>query len=149
MNGISKEDDGNRVERREPSLEAITAPPALSADMRPLVTEPFHTADLPPLPQRDRRLPAALWVEAPLSLRSLGVDLGQEVVAYKRRIGRWLLWRAGPAAGAAARYAAVDVEDLDRMFRFDLDEHGTGDGVGPDGVRHTRFRAWKESLRDN
>ena len=71
--------------------------------MRPLVTEPFHTADLPPTPQRDRRLPADLWIEAPAELRSLGDDLdlatGPATVAYKRRIGRWLLWRAGPAAG--------------------------------------------------
>ena len=24
----------------------------------------------------------------------------------------------------------------------------TGDGVGPSGERHTRFRSWKEDLRD-
>lgn len=122
--------------------------PNVPADERPLVTDPFHTADLPPLPQRDRRLPASLWVEAPEPLRALGADLGHEVVAYKRRIGRWLLWRAGPAVGAAARYGALDGEDLGRMFTFDLDADGNGHGVGPDGATHLRFRAWKESLRD-
>jgi len=26
---------------------------------------------------------------------------------------------------------------------------GSGDGIGPSGARHTRFRAWKEDLRDH
>ena len=25
---------------------------------------------------------------------------------------------------------------------------GTGEGIGPDGTRHRRFRSWKEALRD-
>ena len=121
---------------------------AIPADERPLVTEAFHTADLPPLPQRDRRMPASLWVEAPDGLRQLGTDLGFEVVAYNRRIGRWLLWRAGPAVGAAARYGAVDVHDLGRLYTFELTAEGVGHGVGPDNCTHTRFRSWKEALRD-
>jgi hypothetical protein len=116
---------------------------------RPLVTEPFHTNDLPPTPQRDRRLPATLWVESPLSLVNLGTDLGYDLVVYKRRIGRWLLWRTGPAVGAAARYMALDDADLLRQFTFTLDEHGDGTGLGPDGQTYARFRSWKESLRDN
>ncbi len=56
-----------------------------------------HTDDLPELPQRDRTIPADRWVEAPPELRALGADIGHPVVIYKRRIGGWLLWRAGPA----------------------------------------------------
>jgi hypothetical protein len=70
------------------------------------------------------------------------------LVAYKRRIGHWLLWRAGPASKADARYAAVDATDLARVFTFRLFADGTGEGVGPDGATHPRFRAWKEALRD-
>jgi hypothetical protein len=115
---------------------------------RPLVLESFHTKDLPPLPQRDRRLPASLWIEAPYSLRNLGVDIGYELVVYKRRIGAWLLWRSGPAVDAVARYMALHADDLSRQFVFDLDAEGNGSGIGPDGVQYDRFRTWKESLRD-
>ena len=48
-------------------------------------------------------MPAERWVEAPDALRTLGADLGIALVAYKRRIGRYLLWRAGPARGADGR----------------------------------------------
>jgi hypothetical protein len=116
---------------------------------RPLVTEPFHTADLPPLPQRDRRLPASLWVEAPTALQILGRDIGYDLVVYKRRIGPWLLWRSGPAVDAVARYMALHVDDLDRTYTFDLDAEGNGAGLGPDNIRHERFRTWKGSLRDS
>jgi hypothetical protein len=116
---------------------------------RPLVTERFHTGDLPPLPQRDRRLPASLWIEAPEELCALGKDIGHELVVYKRRIGRWLLWRAGPAVDDNARYMALDQDDLSRRFTFTLDPEGRGTGAGPDGVKYDRFRTWKESLRDN
>ena len=68
------------------------------------------------------------------------------LVAYKRRIGRYLLWRAGPARGADARYMAIDASDLARRFEFRLFSDGTGRGLGPDSREHTRFRAWKESL---
>jgi hypothetical protein len=118
-------------------------------EARPLVTEAFHTTDLPPLPQRDRRLPATLWIEAPDTLRSLGTDFGYDLVVYKRRIGRWLLWRAGPAVHDNARYMALDVEDLNRQYLFTLNPEGVGSGEGPDGVHYDRFRTWKESLRDN
>ena len=65
---------------------------------RPIDPTPVHTVDLPATPQRDRTIPATAWVEAPAELLALGRDLGHELVAYKRRIGPWLLWRAGPAA---------------------------------------------------
>jgi hypothetical protein len=126
---------------------------ALPADERPFVTEPFHTADLPLTPTRDRNLPAHLWVECPTHLASLGEDFGATLVAYKRQIGAcWLLWRAGPAVHADARYGAVDrnnVDDITRFFTYRLFPDGSGFGVGPDGVRHERFRTWKESLRDS
>jgi hypothetical protein len=108
----------------------------------------WHTDELPATPQRSFLIPAERWVEAPDAVRHLGDDLGIALVAYKRRIGGYLLWRAGPAARADARYAAVDAADLARWFTFRLYPDGSGEGIGPDGSRHTRFRAWKESLRD-
>jgi hypothetical protein len=114
---------------------------------RPVDPSPRHTADLPPTPVRDRTIPASAWIEAPPDLLALGLDLGHEVVAYKRRIGGWLLWRAGPASKGDARYAAL-AEPPGPMFTFRLFPTGDGEGLGPDGVVHGRFRAWKEALRD-
>lgn len=118
-------------------------------DERPLDTTPVHTSDLPPTPTRDRNIPATAWVEAPDSLLRLGDDLPDQPVAeYKRRIGPWLLWRAGPAKGGDARYWAARSDRLDPAFTLRLFPDGSADGVGPSGIRHDRFRAWKEDLRD-
>lgn len=120
---------------------------ALPYDERPRDETPVHTADLPATPQRDRNIPASAWVEAPDGLRRLGEDLpGRPEADYKRRIGAWLLWRAGPATKGDARYLAVDADDLSRTCEFRLFPDGTGDGVGPSGRRHSRFRQWKEDL---
>jgi hypothetical protein len=118
-------------------------------DERPLDTTPIHTVDLPATPLRDRNIPAPAWIEAPEDLVTLGDDLpGRPVAVYKRRIGDWLLWRAGPASRGDARYFAVDVADVIRGPRhtFRLYPDGLGDGTGPSGTQHTRFRAWKEDL---
>ena len=97
-----------------------------------------------------RNIPATAWVEAPDSLLTLGDDLPDRPVAdYKRRIGPWLLWRAGPAKGADARYWAAHVDRLGEPVTLRLFPDGTADGVGPSGARHDRFRAWKEDLRDS
>ena len=86
---------------------------------------------------------APAWVEAPQSLLTLGDDLPDRPVAeYKRRIGPWLLWRAGPATGGDARYLAIRSDDLTVTRAFRLFPDGTGD----DGDGRTRFRAWKEHL---
>jgi len=118
------------------------------AEERPPSERDWHTDDLPATPQRDFLIPAERWVEAPDALRTLGADLGIELVAYKRRIGSFLLWRAGPASRADARYMAIDAEDLDRRYEFRLFPDGTGSGDGPDGATHAKFRTWKEALRD-
>ena len=82
-------------------------------------------------------------------LRRLGDDLpGTPVADYKRRIGPWLLWRAGPAAGGHARYWAARDDDLSTRYTFRLRPDGEGEGAGPSGRSHARFRAWKEDLRD-
>lgn len=128
---------------------ADETPRALPADERPVDPTPVHTDDLPPTPTRDRNIPATAWVEAPTQLLRSGDDIGAPVVAYKRRLGPWLLWRAGPARGADARYTAVDHRDLGRSFTFRLFPDGTGEGTGPSGANHARFRAWKEDLRDH
>ena len=121
----------------------------LPADERPVDPTPVHTEDLPATPLRDRNIPAAAWQEAPTELLALGDDIGEPLIAYKRRIGRWLLWRAGPARGADAAYMAIDAGDLRRRFIFRMDASGSGDGAGPSGQTHARFRTWKEDLRDH
>ncbi len=123
---------------------------ALPYDERPTDHTPVHTGDLPPTPIRDRNIPATAWIEAPESLRSLGDDLPDAPVAeYKRRIGPWILWRAGPASRGHARYWAAHEADLDRAFTLRLFPDGSADGAGPSGERHDRFRSWKEDLRDH
>ena len=121
----------------------------LPAEARPSDTTPVHTDELPATPTRDRNIPATAWIEAPDALVRLGADLpGHPVANFKRRIGRWLLWRSGPATGADARYLAVDASDLTNQYAFRLFADGSGDGTGPSGARHSRFREWKEDLRD-
>ena len=116
---------------------------------RPLDPTPRHTADLPDLPQRDRIIPATAWFEAPQELLSLGEDIAAPLVAYKRRIGRWLLWLAGPPNHGDARYMAVAADDLSDQWTYRLFPDGTGEGIGPDGKVHTRMRTWKQALRDS
>jgi hypothetical protein len=119
------------------------------AEERPPTERDWHTDELPVTPQRDFLIPATRWVEAPSELRALGADIGVDLVAFKRRIGRYLLWRAGPARRADARYMALDARDLGRRYTFRLYPDGSGEGAGPGGVGHTRFRTWKEALRDD
>ena len=118
-------------------------------DERPVDDSPVHTSELPDTPVRDRNIPSTAWVEAPAELLALGDDLPSRPVAeYKRRIGPWLLWRAGPASGGDARYWGGDARELSRRYVFRLFPDGSGEGDGPSGQRHTRFRSWKEDLRD-
>jgi hypothetical protein len=124
---------------------------ALPYSDRPYDATPVHTDALPATPQRDRNIPASAWVEAPPELLSLGDDIGidAEHTDYKRRIGRWLLWRAGPATKADARYLVVAADDLSAQYTFRLFPDGTGEGVGPSGKMHARFRTWKEDLKES
>ncbi|MEM8903462.1 MAG: hypothetical protein AAGA17_00790 [Actinomycetota bacterium] len=121
----------------------------LPADQRPFDHTPVDTSDLPETPTRDRNIAASAWSDAPEVLLSLGDDLGHPEAAYKRRIHGWLLWRAGPARGAHARYLAIDPQDPSTTHRFDLHPDGRGTGTGPSGSTHERFRTWKEDLRDH
>ena len=120
---------------------------ATPAEDRPAVDHDVHTDELPDLPQRDSRIPVARWPEAPTAIRELGADIEADA-GYLRRIGRYLLWRAGPAVRADARYGAVAADDLDEVWTFRLFPDGSGQGVAPDGATHDRFRSWKEALRD-
>lgn len=116
-------------------------------DERPIDHTPIHTHDLPATPVRDRNIPATAWVEAPAELLRLGEGLsGAPVAEYKRRIGQWLLWRAGPAKDADAWYFACHVEDPGRYFTLRLFPDGSAVGIGPSGVDHGRFRSWKQDL---
>ena len=122
---------------------------ALPSPLRPLDHTPVHTDALPATPTRDRAIPATAWVQAPASLRTLGDDLpGAPVARYLRRIGPWLLWRAGPPSKGDTRLWAATTDSPDQAYTFRLFPDGTGDGVGPSGTRHQRLRAWKEDLRD-
>jgi hypothetical protein len=119
----------------------------LRYDQRPIDPTPIHTEELPATPQRDRNIPASAWIEAPAALLTLGDDIGRaDDITYKRRIGRWLLWRAGPATDGDARYLAVDAGDLGNQWTFRLFADGTGEGSGPSGAVHGRFRTWKQDL---
>jgi hypothetical protein len=120
---------------------------ATPAEDRPPVAHDVHTDELPALPQRDSRIPVGRWPEAPAAIRELGADIDAEP-GYLRRIGRYLLWRAGPAVRADARSGAVAADYLDEVWTFRLFPDGSGEGLGPDGATHDRFRSWKEALRD-
>jgi hypothetical protein len=129
------------------SVDAGSSGEALRYDRRPADHTPVHTDDLPATPTRDRNIVASAWIEAPPALLTLGDDLPDRPEAeYKRRIARWLLWRSGPAAGGDARYWAGAADDLADQHTFRLFPDATGDGLGPSGARHTRFRSWKEDL---
>lgn len=114
---------------------------ALPSHLRPVDPSAVHTEDLPDTPTRDRSIPASAWVEAPASLLAL------DDARYLRRIGPWLLWRAGDARGPAT-YWACRADDLDAQHTFALQADGTGAGRGP-ASSHERFRTWKEDLRDH
>ena len=43
---------------------------------------------------------------------------------------------------------ALSADDLAHTWTFRLFPDGSGEGEGPDGVVHHRFRTWKEALRD-
>ncbi|MDQ3384617.1 MAG: hypothetical protein M3503_01185 [Actinomycetota bacterium] len=122
---------------------------ALPAHERPIDDTPVHTEDLPPTPLRDRNIPVTAWVEAPPEALRLGDDIGASEITYKRRIGPWLLWRAGPASKADARYLALLADDLSVQHTFRIFPDGTGQGTGPSGAAHTRFRTWKQDLQSH
>ena len=129
-----------------------TEPTALPSPQRPLDHSPVHTDDLPATPIRDRAIPATAWAEAPDDLLRLGDDLpGAPVARYVRRIGPWILWRAGPPTKGDARYWALHADGgaPTRTHTFTLAPAGTGSGAGPSGTVHQRFRTWKEDLRDH
>lgn len=115
---------------------------------------------MPATPSRDRTIPATAWVEVPPELLALGERYGGPTghdpgaaagttASFLRRIGPWLLWRAGPPRDAEACCWAARADDLSVQVTFRLHPDGSGEGVGPSGARHTRFRTWKEDLREH
>lgn len=119
----------------------------MSFEERPIDRTPIETDELPDTPVRDRNIVAGAWTQAPGSLVHLGDDLpGHPEAHYKRRIGRFLLWRSGPASKGHARYLAIDSDDLGHTYEFRLNPDEGGRGVGPSGATHERFRTWKEDL---
>ena len=122
---------------------------SIPVEDRPPDPTPVHTAELPDTPQRDRAIEVSAWIEAPDELLHLGDDLGTTPARFLRRIGPWLLWRTGPPRGADARYWVALADDLATRYTFHLFPDGNGSGLGPSGETHTRFRQWKEDLRDH
>lgn len=122
---------------------------ALPFDERPVDDTPVHTSELPDTPQRERRIPARAWLEAPEELLDLGADFGGAEAGYIRRIHGWLLWRSGPPSRGDARYLAVAADAPSVQHSFRLSPEGDGEGAGPSGTVHDRFRTWKEDLRDH
>ncbi len=122
---------------------------SIPTDERPLDHTPITTADLPPTPIRDHSIPATAWTDAPASLLELGAGLdGTPVARFLRRIGPWLLWRAGPPANDDAYVWAALADDLSQQCTLHIHPDGSASGVGPRGQHHERFRTWKEDLRD-
>ena len=114
---------------------------------RPLDLTPLETHQLPITPTADRTIPAEAWTEAPPELLALGEEIGEPTVIYLRQLGPFLLWRAGPGTTRSdTRWMALDLGDLARTFTFRQRSDGSGEGVGPSGNAHTRFRTWKEDL---
>lgn len=136
----------------EPAAPMPRAVAPTPAEQRPIDARPVRTDELPDTPTRDRSIPASAWIEAPAELATVAADLPEPSTGaearYLRRIGPWLLWRAGPARGAPARYWVCRADDLGVQFTFDLAPDGSGSGRGP-STSHTRFRTWKEDLRDH
>ena len=60
----------------------------MQSDDRPLVTESFHTSELPSTPHRDRTLRAHLWLDAPEEPVRLGQDISEPFVSYKAASAR-------------------------------------------------------------
>ena len=94
----------------------VRASEHIPADMRPMVTEPFHTAELPPTPQRDRSLPAQLWIEAPPELKILRGEIAHQVAAENQRA------TANPASSAwlatlGVAPAALDAAKDGKFYR--------------------------------
>ncbi len=125
---------------------------------RPLDLSPLSTEALPATPPVGHNIPAEAWIDAPVELLALGDDLGQSGVLYLRRIGPWLLWRAGPGTSgrgrsadvaAPSRWMALHWDDLAVQYTFTLLADGSGHGVGPSGQVHDRFRVWKEDLHQH
>ena len=114
---------------------------ALPSHLRPIDDAPIHTDELPDTPTRDRSIPARAWAEAPSELLAL------DDARYLRRIGPWLLWRAGDARGPATYWTCL-AADTERQHTLELFADGTASGDGP-SEHHTRFRTWKEDLRDH
>ena len=80
-----------------------------------------------------------IWCKRINTLRRYVASPSSEAVRSGKR---------APAAHADARYMALAAGALSVQFVFRLFPDGSGEGLGPDGVVHHRFRMWKEALRD-
>ena len=113
---------------------------------------PVHTADLPATPDPRPQHPGDGVGRG--ARRAAGARRRparhRPIAEYKRRIGPWLLWRAGPATRRRCPLLGRPGRRPRRQVHVPaVPRRATGQGVGPSGATHTRFRAWKEDLRDS
>ena len=122
--------------------------PALRYDQRPPDHTPIHTEDLPATPTRDRNIVASAWIEAPAELLTLGSPTcptnRKASTSAGSVIGCCGVPGRQPVATPATGPVAPMISTVQHTFRLYPD--ATGDGTGPSGQRHTKFRPWKEDL---
>ena len=117
----------------------------MPAEDRPLDATPFTTAALPDTPHARPTDPGDRWRQAPPELLALDPRRRR----YLRRIGPWLLWRSGPATHDHATYWVARGGRPRRAAHPAPAAGRIGRRSGPSGARPSRFRTWKEDLRDN
>ena len=124
---------------------------ALKYDERPADDTPIHTADLP--------ADAGARPQHPGDGVDRGARRRSSTSATTCPAARWPTTSAGsgrgccggpgppPAPMPATSRCGPTTSTVHHTFRLFPD--GDGDGTGPSGERHTRFRTWKEDLRDH
>ena len=106
---------------------------------------------LRPLEELTRALAYLSLKEGPLEALRLPTPKEpppEEIALLRARFSELLARLKELLEAREALYAAL-AHDLDVQCTFRLFPDGTGDGRGPTGTRHDRFRTWKEDLRDH
>ena len=120
-----------------------------TAEDRPIDPTPVHTVDLPATPQRDRTIPATAWIEAPAALldsRARPRSRARRVQAPDRAVVA--LARRSRGEGERALRRARGRRSRASSSPSGCIRRATVKASVPTASCTTRFRAWKEALRD-